>query len=597
MRQASVFFIWILLFVFLDSNGQDQKHFKDLTPGGEVFFNTLVSDIQHKRLAFEDSALPLLHKSVDYFKESEDSCGVSKSFAAIARTFFQLGLRDSATLNFHLASEYLPRKTECDYFDLYYLYNSWGIFNYHNEDYNDADSLYEKALKAAKQLEDRLPELNVYINQANLLSEKGEYDAAIKKAKSIFVIASALQLKDQQEKSLQNIAAYFIDRKMYDSALIYVNNLNKLLTDESSIDLVMDMHNNKGLIYQAMGRLDSAKKEIEIAVDLATENDLINKKEGYLMNLAAVNFALQNYDESWALMNEYVKVFKQLNDKRKQQEIEENFRAAKYQEAILVEQNEKKREKLKGNIILLVLSIVLIILIAVYSRLQYIRKSKRIVEREKKRSDDLLRNILPDEVAEELKEKGHSDARSFEEVTVLFTDFKDFTNLSEKLSATALVEEINYFFKHFDEIVLKHGIEKIKTIGDSFMAAGGVPTSKSGDVKATVNAALEMIDVVNTRNAQSRKEGKPTFEMRIGINTGPVVAGIVGIKKFQYDIWGDTVNTASRMESSCEIGRVNISESTYEILKSDPDFTFEDRGSLTVKGKGKLRMYFVNHAK
>ncbi len=252
MRQASVFFIWILLFVFLDSKGQDQKHYKDLTPGGEVFFNSLISDIQHKRLAFEDSALPLLHQSVDYFKENEDSCGVSKSFAAIARTFFQLGLRDSATLNFHIASDYLPKSVECDYFDLYYLYNSWGIFNYHNDDYNDADSLYEKALKAAKQLEDRNPELNVYINQANLLSERGEYDAAIKKAKSIFVIASALQHKVQQEKSLQNIAAYFIDLKMYDSALIYVNNLNELLTEESSIDLVMDMHNNRGLIYQSM---------------------------------------------------------------------------------------------------------------------------------------------------------------------------------------------------------------------------------------------------------------------------------------------------------------------------------------------------------
>ncbi|MBK6830929.1 MAG: hypothetical protein IPG92_09445 [Flavobacteriales bacterium] len=180
---------------------------------------------------------------------------------------------------------------------------------------------------------------------------------------------------------------------------------------------------------------------------------------------------------------------------------------------------------------------------------------------EKERSDELLRNILPDEVAEELKAKGHADAKHFDNVTILFTDFKGFTEASEKLSPQELVEELNTCFKAFDGIITARGIEKIKTIGDAYMCAGGLPVPSSSTPAGVVHAALEMQAFMIARKKERDAARMPFFEMRVGIHTGPVVAGIVGVKKFAYDIWGDTVNTASRMESSGEVGQVNISES------------------------------------
>lgn len=215
---------------------------------------------------------------------------------------------------------------------------------------------------------------------------------------------------------------------------------------------------------------------------------------------------------------------------------------------------------------------------------------------EKKKSDDLLHNILPEEVADELKRTGQSEAKQFKQVTVLFTDFTHFTETTQQLIAKALVEELNICFKKFDEIVDKYGIEKIKTIGDSYMAAGGLHAGASVPLHV-VSAGLEMQDFMLARAAARNPKGLPVFDMRVGIHTGPVVAGIVGVKKFQYDIWGDTVNTASRMESYGQEGKVNISTETYELVKDEPDFTFVSRGIQDVKGKGNIAMWFVSWAK
>jgi class 3 adenylate cyclase len=219
----------------------------------------------------------------------------------------------------------------------------------------------------------------------------------------------------------------------------------------------------------------------------------------------------------------------------------------------------------------------------------FIRKSKAEISKEKDRAENLLLNILPEEVARELKEKGKATARKYEKVSILFTDFKEFTQVASNLSPETLVGELNKFFMVFDAVCDKYKIEKIKTIGDAYMAAGGLPLPLDISVKNTVLAALEM-----TRFVAERKETPKLFEMRAGIHTGPVVAGIVGVRKFQYDVWGDTVNIASRMESAGEPGRVNISKTTYDLIRDDPDFTFEYRGCIEAKGKGKVEMYFVS---
>lgn len=216
---------------------------------------------------------------------------------------------------------------------------------------------------------------------------------------------------------------------------------------------------------------------------------------------------------------------------------------------------------------------------------------KKEVEIQKKRSDDLLLNILPEEVAEELKTKGSAEAQLIDEVTVLFTDFKDFTQRSEKLSPKELVAEINVCFSAFDHIVQTHGVEKIKTVGDAYMAAGGLPTPNSTHAIDVVNAALAIQQFMEEYKIKREGEGKSSFEIRIGVHSGPVVAGIVGVKKFAYDIWGDTVNTASRMENNSEVGKVNISGTTYELVKDK--FKCSYRGKIEAKGKGEIDMYFV----
>ena len=220
-----------------------------------------------------------------------------------------------------------------------------------------------------------------------------------------------------------------------------------------------------------------------------------------------------------------------------------------------------------------------------------IEEQKQLIEKEKENSNFLLFNILPEEVAEELKIKGSADAKYFDEVTVMFTDFKGFTQLSEKLTPEELVGEIHECFSAFDHIMQKYGVEKIKTIGDSYMAAGGIPSTNKTHASDVVNAALDIKQFMHAQKLKKQSEGKLFFEIRIGVHTGAVVAGIVGVKKFAYDIWGDCVNTASRMESSGEIGKVNISETTFELVKHN--FNCEYRGKIHAKNKGEIDMYFV----
>jgi len=225
------------------------------------------------------------------------------------------------------------------------------------------------------------------------------------------------------------------------------------------------------------------------------------------------------------------------------------------------------------------------------SALDSLQLAMQELDKEKKVSEKLLLNILPEEIAAELKVSGTATARLFESVTVLFADFKGFTQLSEKLTPTDLVNEIHYLFSAFDEIVEKNGLEKIKTIGDAYMAVSGLPLINSNHAINAVKAACEIRSFMQSYQTQRAAIKKPFFEARIGLHSGSVIAGIVGTKKFQYDIWGDTVNLASRMESSGEPGKVNISDSTNQLVKNH--FSTSYRGKIIAKGKGEVDMYFV----
>lgn len=218
-------------------------------------------------------------------------------------------------------------------------------------------------------------------------------------------------------------------------------------------------------------------------------------------------------------------------------------------------------------------------------------KQRNEAEVQRARSDELLLNILPAETAEELKSTGKARAKHINQVTVLFSDIQNFTTIAETLSPAQLVDEINQCFSKFDEIMARHGVEKIKTIGDSYMAAGGLPAPNDTHAVDVVEAALEIQEFIDQHVTEMVNRGMKPFRIRVGIHTGPVVAGIVGIKKFAYDIWGDTVNLASRMESSGEVGEVNISEATYQLVKDK--YQCIHRGKLQAKNKGLMDMYFV----
>lgn len=212
----------------------------------------------------------------------------------------------------------------------------------------------------------------------------------------------------------------------------------------------------------------------------------------------------------------------------------------------------------------------------------------RLLNLEKKRSEDLLLNILPHEVAEELKEKGSAEAKLFNNVTVLFTDFKNFTQVSERLTPSELVAELNACFSAFDRMLAKYRIEKIKTVGDAYLAVAGLPQPYEGHADEVVALAIDIRAFIRERHDRL---GDRSFDIRIGIHSGEVVAGIVGVRKFAYDVWGDTVNTAARMEQNCPPGQINISEETHKLVNEH--FRCEDRGAIEAKNKGMLKMFLV----
>ena len=354
-------------------------------------------------------------------------------------------------------------------------------------------------------------------------------------------------------------ALCYYNRKQLDSALHYAQICSALTSkvDGAGNCQTLEFSLSKKLlsqIYDAKGQFKLALENLKVADSL--ENYFTRKE------------------------NQNIVAYHRQQERDKHLELENGKR--------LESERQKRTLTTVGGLLFLLISG------GLFSRLRYIQKSKAIIESERDRSDNLLLNILPEEIAQELKLNGRAQARDFEMVSILFTDFKGFTEYSAKLSAADLVSEINHCFEAFDGIIEKYGIEKIKTIGDAYMAAGGLPVPTNTSVENTVLAALEMQAFITKRKAENDAINKPAFEMRVGIHTGPVVAGIVGVKKFQYDIWGDTVNTASRMEGAGEASKVNISQTTYELLKSDTQFAFESRGKIEAKGKGTLDMYFVS---
>ncbi|NQV51936.1 MAG: hypothetical protein HQ500_02070 [Flavobacteriales bacterium] len=471
------------------------------------------------------------------------------------------------------------------------IYSEWGNQNKALEKFDVMDSV---------PTEEKFRNFHYYnnISRASLLEKVG------KPNESIRIYRALLNSSDDPSPPLRSAAALEIARLLaklgeYDSVTAYLNIADSLVL-QYSLEIWTPVANvelnfTKFLYYNTLNDDEQANQFLALAIEDAEKVKHVPLMLKYY-KAASEHFAA--IDDNKNLAYHYLVKHDALSDSLAKSEREN--RIAAYENLLNEERVEaahkaevEEKDSIR-NIAFASTLILLLLAVGLFSRVRFIRRSRKVIEQERDRSDELLLNILPEEIAKELKDSGRAEARDFKVVSILFTDFKDFTAASEKLSAQDLVSEINTCFEAFDRIMAKYHIEKIKTIGDSYMAAGGLPVPTDDSVKNTVLAALEMQAFIGARSEELGARGLPFFEMRVGIHTGPVVAGIVGVKKFQYDIWGDTVNTASRMESAGEIGKVNISQVTHDLLKDDPQFTFESRGKIEAKGKGEMEMYFIS---
>jgi len=347
-------------------------------------------------------------------------------------------------------------------------------------------------------------------------------------------------------------------------------------------------------IYAKQNDWSSAFNYAQRSLELAQKNGL--KKQISESNLKLSDLYMQtgNIEDSYKYYRNYITYrdsVTNIESVKQMANLRTDFEVKQKQVQVDLLNQQKRNQNIIVIATVIALILITILAIGLYRRNRFIYNTNQIIESEKNRSENLLLNILPVETAKELKQYGKVKAKKFESVTVMFTDFKEFTHFAENLSPEKLVESVDFYYSKFDEIMAKYGLEKIKTVGDAYMCAGGLPFPTDDHAIKIIKAAFEIITFVN--DVKKIKHASQTrFDIRVGINTGPVVAGVVGTKKFAYDIWGDAVNIASRMESNSEAGKINISENTYLQVKDSIKCVY--RGEIKAKNRGMMKMYFAN---
>lgn len=508
-------------------------------------------------------------------------------------------------------------------------------------DYDKALEYKQKALEISEKLGNKPSIANNLSNIGNVYTKLANYPQALQNHQRALAINESIQDKKGMASSLSGLSTVYMLQKNYPLAADYANKALQLSQSIGLLRTESEALMNLSKIYEFTNHYDSAylayrryivlrdsvdNVEIQKQVTQKTLQYEFGKKEDSLRQQQLITDIKLNQQILLAAKQKQELILKQnsidLAEKERslqhlaylktQADLQyaQSQNKAKEEQLIMAE-NEKKLQAAQVNLqsaqlqlidkelqskktaqIFYILGIGLLILLSffIFRNFKNQQKSNGIIRLEKKKSDDLLRNILPKEVADELKEKGEALARHYDAVTVLFTDFVDFTRFSESRSPQQLVSELHACFRAFDEIMDKHGLEKIKTIGDAYMAVSGLPMPDTQHALKAARAALEIQQYI-----QQRQQTQPGgFEIRIGLNSGPVVAGIVGARKFAYDIWGDTVNTAARMESSSLPGKINISGTTFANLRNQFQCTY--RGKIPAKNKGDIDMYFLEAA-
>ncbi len=392
-------------------------------------------------------------------------------------------------------------------------------------------------------------------------AEQGNFDEALLYQNKALEIARSLDAKLEICQSLLGIAKTKKKQEKYRDAISYFQNTETIANEIDAKIQLKEAYQGLATSYAQVGDYKNAY--------------------GYDTLFSSIKDTLYNADNDKKVQQ----LFFNFNLEKKESEIDLLTKDQQLKEATI------QRQKIMNYAAAVTGFLLLLVIGGFYNRYKYVQRTNKIIKDERDRSKDLLLNILPAETAHELETHGFAKTQYYEHATVLFTDFKGFSTIAGKLSPQALVAELNDYFGKFDDIVEKYGLEKIKTIGDAYMCAGGIPLASETHALHSVLAALEMQQYMQKQIEDRKSRGEQIWELRIGIHTGPILTGVVGKKKYAYDIWGDTVNVASRMESNGEPGKVNISSTTYNFIKDK--FTCFHRGKISAKNIGEVDMYFV----
>jgi len=538
-------------------------------------------------------------QSLETFQSVGDKLGIANMLNNLGAVNFNEG-DDEKAIDFYLESLRVSEEIGDKLRIATALVNIGAVYFNKKGTHDRALQYYLKALPLSEELGDHDAIGTSAVNMGEIYLERGEDKSAL------FYFEKALNAYRKSENgnvpyALNNIGKVYAKRSEFQQAIGYqteayrlAEKLNARLEMSQSLLGLAETYRQQGDNPSAISSYIRAQ---DIAKSIGANYELKDAYEG----LAGLYEKVSDYRNAYKYQTLYTGIKDTLYNAEMDKRIQAvtlNFDLEKKQGEIDLLTKDKalqeldiRRQKIIRNAVGITGILLLLMAIGLFNRYRYVRKTKRIIENEKERSEKLLLNILPFETAEELKEKGSATPKHYEMVSVLFTDFKGFTTIAEKLTPEQLVEELNQCFLEFDHIIDRNNLEKIKTIGDAYMCAGGIPVANTSNPLDVVKAGLEIKAYMDRMKAEREANGQDYWELRIGIHTGKVIAGVVGKNKFAYDIWGDAVNTASRMESSGEPGKVNISGDTYALVKDH--FNCVYRGKVKAKNKGDIDMYFV----
>ncbi|WP_445385328.1 adenylate/guanylate cyclase domain-containing protein [Robiginitalea sp. IMCC44478] len=468
----------------------------------------------------------------------------------------------------------------------------------------NASDYYNRAIRILKTTGDSLSVAMALSNAGDEYFNQGKLDSALIYFEESGALFKAVDFNLGKGYYLGSVGMVLGKQGKDSLALLKLNQGLEILREEKDFYGIAAFLPYVADIYQNQNNLDAALRYTHRGLAIAEEyglkeqisdanlklselyeaKGLTTRALGYYKTYTAYKDSINNVD----LVQQMAKMRNDFEISQKQAEVDLLEKEAEIQSL------RDRKQKSILYVSIGITGLVFLLALGMYYRYRYIKKTSRIIQDEKMRSDNLLKNILPDETAEELKRSGRVKAKKFDSATVMFADFVGFTHHSENMGPEALVQNVDFYFSKFDEIIGKYELEKIKSIGDCYMCASGLPFTSSDHAVRMVKAAMDIIRFVGEVEADNTPGGQK-FEIRIGINSGPIVAGVVGTKKFAYDIWGDTVNTAARMEANSSTSKVNISENTFKLVQDH--FQCEYRGMISAKNKGMLKMYFVTSEK